>query len=702
MEEKAINYNQRVLSLRQLRTLLRKRRTALVPEALADYMRHQIPEIHTPDGYEIVRILNDLIGKAREEFNGILPVKQVGRKKKAPTPKQRLTARERNHVTDFSALLTWTSTAIFFLSLSPGHDPVEHEATKRSAIDLAREGVAWSELGEDVPQRCIAMMTLALHLESIQNAFDEAEQLYRTALELLEGVEKERGAHKVRLYIHYCLGAMLELKGDFSRAADVLQRGQELVATNATATERGLRVGFLALLSAVNRKQGNYALALDYGHQALRWSDSDFDPVAHCKLLQALGLLYEDIEYLEEGLKFLLEAINILEAYGLTRSGIWVYVTTAQQYLKTGDISRGHEILDRAEVILGYNSTYFPTIPDRYLLSFRTIRAHLLITEEEYSRALTILNWIIDNAHELHHDHTEVVACALAATACGSMGEPQRACEYLERAISTSATSSRLHQLRLRLNLATWRKESGELDAAAALLNEIKPELREDHRYYVQLLRLQATLSEKQGDLEDALQLERKASEIERDLLENSRERSIRYARIQAEMSVLEQMVEREKEEKGRLEHELTEMILKLGAKDRLIDEAITLLRTELANSGGGQRELPNERRNSTGIYSILSILQQGEKGSSSSLSYLNTAGDGFLRQLRTSFPNLTTSQERLCSLLHSGLNAGEICTLLGIGSEALKARRKRLRKVFKLKRGESLERFIAAIEKDS
>ena len=700
MEE---NYDQRILNMRRLRTLLRKRRTNLVPEALAGFICHRVPDIYSPEAEEIVEILSGLIQEIREEFSaaGILST-QEERTGQRSSPKQRLTARERSHVADFSALVIWTSLAFSYIALSPGRSPNEQQEARESTIALAREGVEWGRIAEDSPQLAVAMLNLASHLDrfhNLSNTSDEACDLYRTAIDLLEN-EKGSDVESIRLSLYYCLGAALELKGKFEEGMEVLEQGKSLVAPGATQEERAMRVNFLALQSNIARKQKIYQKALDLGHQALRWSDPTYDPTSHCKLLQSLGLLYNEIEHYEEGLKYLLEAINLLETHGLSKTGIWVYFTTAEHYNKRGDISHGHEILDRAESILGYSSNYLPSVPDRFLISLHICRAQLLVTEGKYVEAEKLLEWLIEKSRELGLPLTTVSAYGLAAKACGARGDYRKACECLEQAIASSHASSRISQLRLHINLAEWRIANEEYSTAANLLDMVEPELKEiqPQRPYIQLLQLQARLCEQQDNLQESLRLERQASELERELLENNRERSIRYARIQAETTVLERMVEREKEEKQRLEHELTGAVIELGEKERLIDEAISLLKSELTGSGSGRRKNPEERTSLARVYSILSVLQKGEKGSAPLLAYLNNTGDEFLRQLRIIYPNLTTSQERLCSLLRSGLSAGEICTLLDIGSEALKARRKRLRKVFELNRGESLEKFLSDI----
>jgi hypothetical protein len=449
--------------------------------------------------------------------------------------------------------------------------------------------------------------------------------------------------------------------------------------------------------SAVARKRNRYSEALELGRLALGWSDPEFDPIAHCKLLQSLGNIYNNLENGEEALGILLDGVKVLEEHGLSSNGTWLYLSTAEQYLSCGEIDRGHEILDRLESILGYEKRYMPESPDRILISAHTVRANLLVKQQEYHRARELLEWCIESFNALGLHVSEVVACALAAFACGGEDDAQGACSYLERAIAVSAGSSRLHQLRIRLELAHWKLACDLDEEASALLDEIEPELSGNKRYYVQLLRLRATIAEKAGDALDALKLERQAAETEREYLERGRDQSVRNARILAETSLLEQTIGQERERRHRVEHELAAAMIELGEKRRMIRDVASRLKTELSRKERMKTEQGSGRRNSS-LRAILSDLSAGEINRSPRLSYLGDVGDEFVQRLRRIHPKLARSQERLCVLLRAGLNAGEICTLLNIGSEGLKSRRKRLRKTLGVPKGKSLEKVIAEV----
>ncbi|MCB0713865.1 MAG: hypothetical protein KDD67_16170 [Ignavibacteriae bacterium] len=687
------NYQERVLTTKRLRGLLKKRRTRLVPESLVEYIRHRFPEIYGPDGVEISTILYELVSEVRSELDsaGI----QLGRRKKNPV--QHLNRRERNHVIDFAALLTWAAEAAWLVILSPTHKQTQNELTPNEAIELAREGVAWAEITDDLPQRGICMLILANHIGMLPNREDEVKSILRRALNLLADNNDEQ-QRRVRLRLLTVLASTLETGGEFDQAELVVQECEELITPMSEASERAIRVSLLSLRSTIARIRKQHSAALDYGQQALRWSDPEFNPITHCQLLQSLGLLYSRMEHLEQGLQMFLNAITILENNGLGTLGSWVYINAAESYLEMGELPRAHELLNRIESLLGYESENLPDNSMNILVHIQSTRANLLVAEKEYDKAEELLKWSIDNYHNLNHSSGEVSSCAVIASLYGDRNNPEEACRYIERAIGVSKRSSRWHQLRLHLLLARWKTACNEVEEASRLLDEIEPELRSEQSSYMSLLRLRAEIHEKDNNLSEALRLEREATEIERELLENNRERSIRYARTMAETNFFEQMVEREKEQRQRLEHELAGAVVELGEKRLLIEEVITRLKKELASRESRVNKRFPETISFASFHSILSVLQKGGKDSYFPAAYLGNDNDEFIQQLRRAYPNLTTSQERLCVLLRSGLNAGEICSILDIGSEGLKSRRKRLRKTLGLTKGESLEKALAQV----
>lgn len=672
----------------------------MVPEALAEHLHHQVPEIHPPDAHEAFTILKEIADLVREELDaagiipGPIPGKEVRRESRAKNaPVQRLNARERRHAADFAALLVWISEAAAHIALSLMSDAGRQEGMKEEALEFAREAVGWGAIANDPAQLGICITILAVRLHLLKLEFDEAEKTFRQGILLLEGKEDEE-ARRVRLHLLLSFSRLFVEWGRHDDAEKTVKRALDLITTDSAGIERGKRVLLLMTRGEIATRRNEFAAALAYGQQALRWSDPEFDPIGHCALLQSLAIIYRHMQHPEEGLKLLLTIITILESHGLVGTGAWSYITTSEVYHQLGELDRALEVLDRVEELLGISHTHLPENPERITLNIFSRRADVLIAQGETEEARKLLAWAIEKSHAIGFYMTEVATCAMMATICGHGGDPKLACRYLLRAYDVSTGSSRSRQLRLLLQLAAWRIECGELREAEELLDEIGPELQERNDFRIRLLRYTARLREKEKDPGAALQCEREAADIERELLENKRERSIRFARIVAETNVLEHSVEQEKERRRRLEHELAEAVVKLGEREKLLETVRDKVKEGIAKRQKGKSQNPDVVL----LRSLLATLNDGKERSDSPLNYLGSAGDEFIRRLRIAYPSLNATQERLCILLRAGLNATEICTLLGIGSEGLKSRRKRLRKTLGVPQGESLEKVIAEV----
>ena len=87
-----------------------------------------------------------------------------------------------------------------------------------------------------------------------------------------------------------------------------------------------------------------------------------------------------------------------------------------------------------------------------------------------------------------------------------------------------------------------------------------------------------------------------------------------------------------------------------------------------------------------------------GAGGDLDLLRHLHGVDGDFARRLVAAWPNLTSGQIRLASLIRAGLNSAEICNLLDISPDTLQMQRKRLRKRLHLTPGQSLEEKVMGI----
>jgi DNA-binding CsgD family transcriptional regulator len=70
-------------------------------------------------------------------------------------------------------------------------------------------------------------------------------------------------------------------------------------------------------------------------------------------------------------------------------------------------------------------------------------------------------------------------------------------------------------------------------------------------------------------------------------------------------------------------------------------------------------------------------------------------AHDKFFTKMKTNYPDLTSSDLRLCAYLHMNLSSKEIAPLLGISVRGVENHRYRLRKKMNLEHDENLVEII-------
>jgi DNA-binding CsgD family transcriptional regulator len=263
--------------------------------------------------------------------------------------------------------------------------------------------------------------------------------------------------------------------------------------------------------------------------------------------------------------------------------------------------------------------------------------------------------------------------------------------KHRRRALEIGRQQPSLAVLGMELSLAELLHTMGRDAEVEELLDGIPSPSRMAQLEQIRMLRLRAAVAERKGELERALEYERDAFAMERELLERRAEESLRNARIVADTELLEREAELERERRRRLEHELADAMVEISDRQRIADAVEQRLREALRQAGVDQTSAATLMLRET-----LSELRTGSKPHESPLRYMSGVDEEFLHRLRQRCPDLTSKQERLCALLRAGLGSKEISTLLGLGMEGLKAQRKRLRKRLGLSAEERLESVLA------
>ena len=690
-ESTPTTYRDRILTARRLRRLLKGQRGAALPTGLALLLLHRLPEIAGRDAGEILIILEQRANTITDllEQDGIDLFAY-----RASDDPPHLTVRERLNIANLAALYCWSTEAARVLAAARTGITDSRDRLREQSKEAIRRSLVLARLVEDRRQEVVTLMTKAEVLMVTTEDPEEISDLQNEAKRLIveEATPDDHDGNDLLLWIRTRITLRSFSNGENEKAAEGVDRIEEMLEERDLPSANRVRPILHRVRAEIAMRQGNHRLALVETRTAVALSRPDIDPIRHCQLLQTLGRLYTQMEHRDQGLRYYLDAIEILEEQQLVPEGFWLYLSAASTYEALGDTEAGHAMLDRLAEQLHFKKGEAPDEVSHIAVNFRTSRARILLGEGEYDRALALLEPAIDDFRAIGSPYNVAITAHLAAKGERGRGNHDMACRYLERAVAVSQRSSHVHRIRFRLALARALVDNDRCDDAATMIEGVASIIEKEGRQYIFLLRIRSALCERTGDLTKALRFEREATERERNFIAIDRERSARFGRIVAETHLLEQSVEKERDHRQRLEHALANAVVELGAKKEMIEKVVEALRKESASRRVGEEGITASR-----FYTILASLRADEEPTST-LSFLGPAADEFLTRLRIVHPQLTTSQQRFCSLLRFGLSATEIYTILGIGVEGLKSRRKRLRKALGVAKGESLDRMIAQI----
>jgi DNA-binding CsgD family transcriptional regulator len=331
----------------------------------------------------------------------------------------------------------------------------------------------------------------------------------------------------------------------------------------------------------------------------------------------------------------------------------------------------------------------------KHLLNLRFVitakRAQILAARERYEEAIDLCRWLLDQPQLPLHDLRMFAHRTLAEIEW--LREDYKAAEKsLRNAIVISDQEFPQRSPELRVYLAELLHKIGRSDDVMAILDGIaEAELSPAERTCA--LRLRSLIAENEGELDRALEYERVAGRVERELMQRRAEESLRNARIVAETDLLEREADLERERRRRVEHELAEAVVSLGDRNRLVETVERKLRNALEGMAAEREESVI-----TMVRETLKELRPSPGPQEAARHYLAGIDAEFHRRLRASHPDLTPKQERLCGLIRAGLSSREISTLMGLEPAGLKAQRKRLRKRLGLQPDERLEVVLAEV----
>ncbi len=655
---------------RQIREAMREAGAGFAPDSVARFLRDSFMEPTEDDAQEVASLLEGLAATAAERLHhaGIEPAGD------RTIPRTKLSKREREAVANMSMLLAGLSIALNV----EGNDP--------EALRIGYEALAWGTLAGDLEQQAIAWRVIATTHERT-GRFEELEHA------CLQQLEAARASNSRTRYIdaitHRLSVLVAQLR--FEEARPLTAEAFELLHSAppnpvVPVHRRPPYHAYLQLTEArILAADNNLPEAIRTLREAQQWADSELYPVTRSLIISQLGNIYLTLSQYRQCIECQLEVVQLADALGSRVVRAWGYLRLAEAHAALKEYDRATDLLAEAD-------TFAPTIMLDLKLTIAGRRAELLLEGGRSEEAAELARWIIDAIG----DRPMPVRMILALLTLGETEERahryEAAAEYFRAANNLADREIPGRGWRAKLRLGEALTKLHRYDEAAAALADfadgggIKPEIQ------AAVCRLWGTIAEARGDIRAVLEHEREGFAIERMLLESKAEQSLRNARVMAQIDLLERETELERERRRRLERELADAVVALGDRKRLVRTVEERLRTALTRGGA------TEQTATAALREALTSLRADTATKETQLHYLAGVEEEFYQRLRLRFPGLTRKQERLCGLLRAGLDSKEIATLMELGSEGVKAQRKRLRKRLGLEQEESLENVMAGI----
>lgn len=653
-----------LLSATHVRELIRAARGGFAPDFVGRALRNRYLEPLERDAAAIASLLGELAGTARARLldAGVEPLHEEGR---AP---QKLPKREREYASNLAVLYSALAMALVVAG-RPDEALVrtgEGLGWCRTAGDLRQEAVLWraraaiNERGGDYAAYVIDVVN---ELDASRRCGDPQQliaALLRDAARLIHDSLLEDAEHRLD------------------------ETDEVIAAVYPDGTAQPYTAHAMSHRSQIHLTRSEYPQSIHTLREALLTVDGTLFPMTRCSVLARLGSVYLELSQYRQCIECQHEVVRLAEEARSDMIRGWGYMRLADVYLHLKEHDRAEETLRLAAECSANGGVEL-----RMMIDIK--RAQAMLAAGRFDEARDIAGVLLASITDGSLAARRLQLWMIAGRAEEGSGRYDAAAGCFRRALEIAERAYPARAFPPRMCLAAALHAQERTEEAAALLATINatpgltPEAEAEAR------RLQAAIAEGRGDLRAALEFERRAFELERMLLERKGEQSLRNARVMAETDLLEREAELERERRMRLERELADAVVELSDRRQRAQTVEKRLRGALT------------RVADTKDHAVASVLSEtlGELRAGAPavpLRSLGRADAEFQRRLRERCPDLTPKQERLCGLLRAGLASKEIAAMLGIGEDAVKAQRKRLRRKLGLAPDENLEKVLGEL----
>ncbi len=529
--------------------------------------------------------------------------------------------------------------------------------------------------------------------EKKDSIFVQLEQQYRTAIS-----DSAKVTSLVAL-------AEYQVNRNFSEAEGYLLEAVAVVNQNEELKAGGYLAPPYSILGIVNRRQGNYAEAIDYFLKAKTTFERIKDSSNVANILHNMGMVYRSLGDYERSIASYKSAINILETLDENHRGMAAgYNMLGVSYRKTNQLDSAMYCYSRAKEIF----KQLGNEEDLYRVNGNLAVLHY--AKKRYDESLELNFENVDYYKKVGNKTSLTTAYYNISSTYKKLEDWPKALKYSEKSLviaQKEGIKKRISRAYLRIAAVLYIQQHYK-DAydnykqhkiyADSLLND-------ENLKKIQRLELENTF--RREKLQDSLKLVQEREQVEDKaqlLLVKNKVKSqwILFGGLGV-MVIMSFMyfAYKQRLKLAKLKNQLLNTEMEFKKKDMAnlainISETQHWARSLLAHlekvkvARGKQlkqqlEDMEVEIRNKTKLDNNAEDLQLK----------IDTLSSGFYEKLNKKYPNLTPNEIRLCSFIRMDMNTKEIATLQNIDPQSVKRGRNRLRKKLQLDPKDDLSAFL-------
>lgn len=493
----------------------------------------------------------------------------------------------------------------------------------------------------------------------VLSAFEAAKIALEEARAIFERADAEAG-------LSDALHKLAALNYDRGLSREALQLATRALRTRQRLNDDQRLADTLIVIAQIHHRDGDQAKALRYAMRSLDHAIAIKNAGREAIALQTMGAVYSDTDMPAEALEQYERSLQCYGAVGDKAGEAGCLYRIGQLQYRKGDLAAARQRLEEA---LGRYDDLGEKLGSVIVLN-QLVAVHL--ESNELAAAEKASNTALARTNDLGQSGAVVDALGNAADIAVRRGDHAAALNHLHNGLQQARSSEYLPGI----------------SRLTGILQDVYEAL---------------------GDYEAALKLARESATLRVELTRRENANEVRIFKTKAELAAARSESERLKHESERLrlsvEHqtrELSSMALHLIERKSFLEElrrTLSAASTPTDNRGGadrGPRTSELERNIRLAIKKIAEKIDS-EGDFQAFDDQLNIVHDDFLQLLARQFPQLTSTERKVCVLLRLDLSTKDIAGILHISPLTVNTHRRRIRSKLGLRRT-SLISFLLAL----